>query len=122
MRRALARLLWRALAAVCLVLAMLGVVLPLMPAVPFLLLAAWAASKGWPALETWLLNHTHFGHHIRSWRDKGAVPRRAKWLATVMMSCSAIMLAFMPLPLAVKIGVPAVMATVAIWLWRRPEN
>jgi uncharacterized membrane protein YbaN (DUF454 family) len=121
MRRALAQLLWRALAVLSLLLAMLGVVLPLMPAVPFLLLAAWAASKGWPTLETWLLNHTHFGPHIRSWRDRGAVPRRAKWLATVMMTCSAVMLMFMPLPLAVKIGVPAVMAAVAIWLWLRPE-
>lgn len=121
MHRALVRLLWRALAVLSLALAMVGLVLPLLPTVPFLLLAAWAASKGWPALETWLLNHTHFGHHIRSWRDHGAVPRRAKWLATVMMTGSAVMLMFMPVPLAVQIGVPAVMATIALWLWLRPE-
>ena len=122
MRKAAARLLWRALAVLSLVLAVLGAVLPLLPAVPFLILAAWAGGKGWPALETWLLNHVHFGPHIRSWRDRGAVPRRAKWLATVMMTCSAVMLAFTPLPLTVKIGVPSIMAIVAIWLWRRPEH
>ena len=33
------------------------------------LVAAWAASHGWPKLETWLLNHTHFGPPIRRWRD-----------------------------------------------------
>ena len=121
MHRALARLLWRALALLSLMLAVAGVVLPVLPTVPFLLLAAWAAGKGWPALETWLLNHAHFGPGIRRWRERGAVPRRAKWLATAMMTGSAVMLALSPLPLAVKIAVPAVMAAVAIWLWRRPE-
>lgn len=122
MRQAAARLLWRALAVLSLLLAVIGVVLPVLPTVPFLILAAWAGGKGWPALEHWLLNHAHFGPHIHRWRERGAVPRRAKWLATVMMGCSAVMLALTPAPLAVKIAVPAVMAMVATWLWRRPEN
>ena len=121
MHRALARLLWRALALLSLGLGLIGIVLPVLPTVPFLLLAAWAAGKGWPALETWLLHHAHFGPHIRSWRDRGAVPRRAKWLASLMMTASAIMLALSPLHWAAKIGVPALMLAVAIWLWRRPE-
>lgn len=122
MRRALIRLLWRALAVISLALGLIGAVLPVMPTVPFLLLAAWAASKGWPALEAWMLAHARFGPHIRRWRANGAVPRRAKWLATVMMTGSAVMLQFTPLPLAVRIGVPSVMAAVAIWMWRRPEQ
>jgi len=32
------------------------------------------------------------------------------------------MLVLTPAPLAVKIAVPAMMAAVAIWLWRRPES
>ena len=122
MRRAAARLLWRALALLSLALGLVGAVLPVLPTVPFLLLSAWAAGKGWPALETWLLNHAHFGPHVRRWREHGAVPRRAKWLATVMMSFSAVVLAASAAPLAVKIAVPAVMAAVAIWLWHRPER
>lgn len=121
MRQAAARLLWRALAVVSVLLALLGAVLPVMPTVPFLIMAAWAGGKGWPALEAWLLDHAHFGPHIRHWRARGAVPRRAKWLATVMMAGSATMMQFTPLPLYVRIGVPAVMAVVAIWLWLRPE-
>lgn len=117
-----ARLLWRLLALLSLALGAVGVVLPVLPTVPFLLLAAWAAGKGWPALEAWLLNHAHFGPHIRRWRERGAVPRRAKWLASLMMLASATLLALTALPLAVKIAVPALMATVAIWLWRRPED
>ena len=121
MHKAAVRLLWRALALLSLALGLIGAVLPVLPTVPFLILAAWAGSKGWPALEHWLLNHARFGPGIRRWRDHGAVPRRAKWLATIMMSGSAVMLALSPAPWVVKLGVPAVMAAVAVWLWRRPE-
>jgi uncharacterized membrane protein YbaN (DUF454 family) len=114
-------LLWRALALVCVALGMLGVVLPGLPTVPFLLVAAWAGARGWPALELWLLNHPRHGSAIRRWRDHGAVPRRAKWAASAMMLASTVVLALSALPLAAKIGVPLFMAAVAVWLWRRPE-
>jgi uncharacterized membrane protein YbaN (DUF454 family) len=118
----ISRLLWRALALVCLLLGLIGVFLPVVPTVPFLIAAAWAGGRGWPALENWLLDHPHFGSHIRQWREAGAVPRRAKVLAIGMMSISAGLLVFLvPAPLAVKVIVPLLMAVVAVWLWLRPE-
>lgn len=114
-------LLWRALALLSVALGLIGIVLPGLPTVPFLLLAAWAGGKGWPALEAWLLNHPRHGPAIRRWRVRGAVPRRAKWAATGMMGLSATALAVSPAPLAVKLAVPAFMAAVALWLWTRPE-
>jgi len=119
--RRIARWLWRLLAGVLLVLGVVGAFLPVLPTVPFLIAAAWAAGRGWPALEQWLLTHPRYGEHIRRWRESGAVPRRAKWAATTMMSASAVLLLFIDIPLALKVGVPLVMAAVAIWLWRRPE-
>ena len=119
--RALTLLLWRTLALACVALGMLGVVLPGLPTVPFLLVAAWAGGRGWPALEVWLLNHPKHGLAIRRWRDHGAVPRRAKWTASAMMVASTAVLAVSALPLAAKLGVPAFMGCVAVWLWRRPE-
>lgn len=113
---------WRALALVCFALALIGVLLPGLPTVPFLLLAAWAGGRGWPQLEAWLLAHTHFGPPIRRWRASGAVPRRAKWFASVMMLLSAGLIALSSAPLAIQLGVPGVVLVVAIWLWRRPES
>ena len=69
-----------------------GVVLPGIPGVPFLLLAAWAGSRGWPAFERWLLAHPRLGPPVQAWRDHGAVPRHAKWWASAMMSLSAVAL------------------------------
>jgi len=119
--RPLAIVLWRALALASLALGIVGIVLPVLPTVPFVLLAAWAGSRGWPALDAWLLNHPRFGPSVRDWRERGAVPRRAKWLATAMMTVSATVIVLLPLPAWARIGVPLVMAAVAIWLWRRPE-
>ena len=119
--RPIAITLWRALALACVVLAIIGVVLPVMPTVPFLIVAAWAGSRGWPQLETWLLAHPRHGPAIRRWREHGAVPRRAKWLATTMMILSATVLALSPVAWWVKFAVPLTMACVALWLWRRPD-
>lgn len=124
MLRALAWLLfWRALAVASAVLGFVGVFVPGLPTVPFLLVAAWAAGRGWPAFERWLLNHPRYGADIRRWRERRAVPRRAKWAATATMVASAAIMAALPtVPLWAKIGVPAAMGAVAVWLWRRPER
>ncbi len=113
---------WRLLAVLAVLLGVIGIVLPVLPTVPFMLLAAWAGSKGWPQLEAWLLQHPTHGPMIRRWRERGAVPRRAKWFATIGMSASAVWVSFMPAPLWVKLAVPAVMLCVAVWLWMRPEE
>lgn len=118
----LTRWLWRTLALACVALGAVGVVVPGLPTVPFLLVAAWAAGKGWPALEARLLAHPRYGESIRNWRAHGAVPRRAKWAASLMMLLSAGVLALSGLPLAAKVGIPLFMAAVAAWLWRRPER
>lgn len=114
-------LLWRTLAGVSLLLGLVGVVLPVLPTVPFLLLAAWAGGRGWPSLEARLLAHPRHGPVIRQWRERGAVPRRAKWLATVMMLGSAALLWWSPVAPWVRGGVYIVLLGVALWLWRRPE-
>ncbi|MBL8506445.1 YbaN family protein [Methylobacillus glycogenes] len=114
-------ILWRILAVISLILGVIGAFLPIMPTVPFVLVAAWAGGQGWPELERYLLNHPRYGQHIRQWRENGAVSRKAKCFAVFMMSCSSIMLWFSPAPLWSKWAVSLTMAAVAIWLVLRPE-
>jgi uncharacterized protein len=114
--------LWRIGALAALALGIIGTVLPVLPTVPFLILAAWAAGKGWPALQKWLLAHPTYGPYIRNWRERGAVPRKAKLLAIAMMSISALSLQLISVPLWVRIVVPIAMLAVAVWLWRRPNS
>lgn len=60
------QMLWRLLAAVSVLLGIIGAFLPVLPTVPFLLLGAWAAGRGWPALEARLLAHPNTGRTSRT--------------------------------------------------------
>ncbi|HET9977188.1 MAG TPA: YbaN family protein [Burkholderiaceae bacterium] len=115
-------LLWRALALGSLLLGVVGAVLPVLPTTPFLLVAAWAASHGWPQFEAWLVAHPRWGPPVRRWRDHRAVPRGAKWLASITMLASVALVAASGAPMAVKLALPAVLSGVAWWLWRRAET
>jgi uncharacterized membrane protein YbaN (DUF454 family) len=112
---------WWLLAYGALALGLVGVVVPGLPTVPFVLLSAFAAARGSQRLHRWLLAHRQFGPMIRDWQAQGAVDRRSKWLATVMMSaCAVIMFLTAPRAWMAATGT-AIMAGVAVWLWRRPE-
>jgi uncharacterized protein len=115
-------ILWRALALISLVLGVIGIPLPGLPTVPFMLLSAWAAGKGWPQLERRLLAHPHFGPAIIQWRRYGIVPRRAKVLASIMMLLSAVLIQFGGAALWLRLGLPFFLLLIAIWLWLRPES
>ena len=116
------RWLFKGVAAVSLVLAVIGIFLPIMPTVPFVLLAAWAATKSSPRLSHWLENHPRMGPPIREWRQGGVVSRGAKWWATTMMSTGALFMMAVVRPLWIPLGVCAIMLAVGIWLWLRPEQ
>lgn len=119
---ALTRWLLLALAVLSLSLGILGIFLPVLPTVPFILLAAWAASKSSPRLSHWLENHRWFRQHLKDWRRSGAVRRPAKWAATVTMAISSAATLWLLRANIISLLVVAMMACVLAWLWKRPEE
>lgn len=98
----------------------IGAFLPLLPTVPFVILAAFCFARSSPKLERRLLEHPRFGPHIRLWRERGAVSRRGKHAASLAFAVSAaVALVFAPLKWALV--ALAAMVVSATWLWRRPE-
>ena len=119
--RVLSRIGWWLLAYASLALGFVGLWVPGLPTVPFVLLSAFAAARGSARLHAWLLAHPRFGSAIRDWQAHGAVGRRGKRMALSMMVLSAVlMLLFMPDRWLAVPGI-VVMALVGGWLWRRPE-
>ena len=82
------RWVYRGLAGLFIALAAIGVVLPVLPTTPFLIVAAWAAGKASPALHARLRAHPTYGPPLRRWQDHGAIARRAKILALSLMAAS----------------------------------
>ncbi|TXH89586.1 MAG: DUF454 domain-containing protein [Rhodoferax sp.] len=118
---AISRALYKLLALLSLGLGVLGVFLPVLPTTPFILLAAWAATRGSPRLLTWLENHPAFGQMLRDWRRGGVVSRKAKWSATIVMASSALIILVLVRKPWVQFVAIGTMACVLAWLWRRPE-
>jgi len=112
---------WWLLAYVALALGLVGIVVPGLPTVPFVLVSAYAAARGSERLHRWLLAHRRFGPAIRAWQAQGAVSRRAKYLATAMMAASAAVMFLTASRTWMAVAAAAAMAVVALWLWRRPE-
>lgn len=69
-------------------LAVIGIVLPGLPTVPFLLLAGWFAARGSARLHRWLYAHPHFGALLINWEQQGAIARRTKTIAVVLLVIS----------------------------------
>jgi hypothetical protein len=112
---------WWLLAYASLGLGLVGVVVPGLPTVPFVLLSAFAAARGSERLHRWLLAHRRFGPMIVDWQAYGAVARRSKQLAIATMAlCAVVMFLTAPRPWMAVTGT-GIMAIVATWLWRRPE-
>jgi len=97
----------------------LGVVLPLLPTTPFVLLAAFCFARSSPRLERKLLEHPRFGRHIRDWRERGAISRQGKIAATVAFAASAAVgLIFLSAPWSL---VPLAAGLLGGgWIWSRP--
>ncbi len=76
-----------------------GIILPLLPTTPFLLLAALLFAKSSKRCHDWLLNQKHLGPYIHAWRNKTgltvAQKRRIGLSFTVMMGLSFY---FAPIP------------------------
>ncbi len=116
------RLLWQMAGILALALGAIGVVLPLLPTTPFVLLAAFAFGKGSPRLRAWLESSRLFGPAIRDWEQKGAIHPRAKATACVVMAAvflGSVVAGLRPLILLVQ---GLCMAAAATYVLTRPSG
>ena len=101
-------------------LGVVGAFLPIMPTVPFLLLAAFCFSRSHPEWERRLLEHPTYGPGLLDWRERKAIRRRSKIIAITSMAVGAGVVWF-------TIGYPWVLVSLAVlaitgtWIWTRNE-
>jgi uncharacterized membrane protein YbaN (DUF454 family) len=80
-----ARVLLNILGTIFLFLAVLGIILPLLPATPFLLLSSACYLRGSRTLHSWLMNHKYLGAYINSIKDKRGMPLKAKLITITIL-------------------------------------
>ena len=107
----------------CVLLAVLGVFLPLLPTTPFLILAAFCFSRSSERLHRWLLNQPTFGPMIHDWEQHGVIRRRTKYVSTtLMLALISYPMLFVPILPAVKLVIALTMLCVLTFIWTRPSQ
>jgi uncharacterized membrane protein YbaN (DUF454 family) len=92
------RIFWAFGGIVFVVIGAIGVILPLLPTTPFLLLAAYCFARSSPRLHDWLLTHKTFGPLIKNWDEYGSIDPRAKRIAMVVIMLTPL--------ITIAVGVP----------------
>lgn len=105
----------------CVGLGLIGVLLPVLPTTPFLILASICFARSSPRCHRWLLSRPHLGPAILDWELEGAIRTRAKVLATLALTlvigATAV---FAPVSLGVRLAVVGVGVAVAAFICSRP--
>ncbi len=100
-----------------------GIVVPLLPTTPFVLLAAYFFSKGSIRLHQWLREHPRFGRYVRDWEDVHVIPPIGKYASTLLMVPSVgYVLLTRDLPLVLSGSMVATVVAVLWYIWSRPSQ
>lgn len=117
------RVLLRVAGATCVVLGIVGLVLPVLPTTPFMLLAAYCFARASPRLHRRLLRSKTFGPMIREWQQHRAIPWRTKMTAIALMAATmTVSIVFFVRPHALKAALAMLGVVLALWLYRVPSR
>ncbi len=103
-------------------LAILGVMLPILPTTPFLLVAAGCFAKSSPKMQRWLLTNKIFGPMINDWQKHRSIPKKAKYIALSSIVLSVAWSAYMLKSIWLALVIIALVIGPFIFLWRLPES
>lgn len=109
------------LACLFLILAIIGIFLPGLPTVPFLLLAAWFSARSSPRLHQWLHRHPIFGKLLTDWETNKSISRKSKIIAVLMLILSYALMLVRVENSWILIGVALLFLAVAAFLISRRE-
>ncbi len=105
----------------CLALGGLGIVVPLLPTTPFVLVAAFAFANSSDRLHQWLLDHNVFGPLIDNWRRHRAISRTAKAMSVVSMVAVLVISWFLDVAMPIIAVQVLVMGCAAAFILTRPS-
>lgn len=104
-----------------LALGVVGIVVPLLPTVPFILLAAFCFARSSQTLHNWLMRHPWFSDALTQWQQRRAIRKGLKrrgLFFTALSFCLSILI--VPL-LWLKLMLLTMACGLLLFLWKIPE-
>lgn len=102
---------------------LLGLLIPIFPTSPFLLLAATLFARGSERFYRWLLNNRYCGKQIRSWRNNEGLTIQMKMMVTVAIAGTLTFSTVFFVPyIPVKIIMILIAISISVYIWRQPTK
>jgi len=114
------RILWLLAGLLAVAIGAVGIVLPLLPTTPFLLIAAFAFARSSTRLNNWLLEHRSFGPLINNWRRDGSIDRKVKRIAIIVILMTPVITWLFGAPLWIIVCQFVVLSAAAVYILTRP--
>ena len=102
------------------VLGALGVVLPLLPTTPFILLAAWCFARSSPRFHHLLLYRSWFGKYLRHWQQHRALPPGIKGRAMLLTVATFALSLWLVKLFWLRVMLLCMLAALLLFMWRMP--
>lgn len=112
---------WFIFGVTAIALGVIGIVLPLLPTVPFLLLAAFCFARSSDKAHRWLLEHPKLGKPIADWNETRAIAPKTKFVAIACIIASATIPWVLNLSVWVIAAQYSVLTLVTAFIWTRPN-
>ncbi|MEW5950621.1 MAG: DUF454 domain-containing protein [Elusimicrobia bacterium] len=106
--------LWKTAGIISLALAIIGIVTPLLPTTPFLLLTAFCWAKSDKKLYEKLLNSPYLGEYIKNYKEKKKIPLKTKIISLVFL-WTALTVSFCFLKTAWALAILSAVAIAVTW-------
>lgn len=116
------RIVWIIVGLLALVIGMIGIFLPILPTVPFLLLATFCFARSSKKLHDWLVYHPILGPPILNWQEKGIIHRYAKIYASISIAAAFILSITLEIKISFLLIQAVVLCSALIFIWSRPES
>jgi uncharacterized membrane protein YbaN (DUF454 family) len=114
------RILWLLAGLISVAIGVVGLILPLLPTTPFLLVAAFAFARSSSRLNNWLREHRSFGPSITNWHRDGSIDRRAKRIAIIVILMTPVITWLFGAPLWIIACQLVVLSAAAAFILTRP--
>jgi len=103
-------------------LGLLGVILPLLPATPFFILALFGFSKSSPKFQIWLLNLPGIGDDLRHWQTHKSINKQRKPVIYLSILISFLISILLIEKMALQLMLIGIMVILLFCMKKLPEH